>query len=276
MDKLHRKQDELKELISSYGSGIVAYSSGVDSTYLLTIAREVLGEKVLAVTATSALFPVKETDETVDFCRSRGIEHVLFPAEEMKIEGFEGNPIDRCYICKKSLFSKILDIKEKHGLNVVMEGSNTDDDMDYRPGSRAIAELGIRSPLKEVGLSKEEIRLLSRELELSTWDKPSFACLASRIPYGEKINSEKLSMVERAEEILSDLGFAQYRVRIHENPSGNGQLARIEIMPDDFNRLIDEDIREIILEDFRKIGFRFITLDLIGYRMGSMNEGIQD
>ena len=276
MDKLHQKQEDLKELIASYGSVAVAYSSGVDSTYLLSIAHEVLGDKVVAFTATAALFPVRETEETVEFCKSRGIKHLLFPADEMKVEGFDQNPVDRCYICKKNLFIKMLELKEKEGIDEIIEGSNLDDDSDFRPGSRAIAELAIKSPLKEVGLTKDEIRTLSEEMGLSTWNKPSFACLASRIPYKEKITAEKLSMVERAEEILSDMGFAQYRVRIHENPSGSGQLARIEIMPEDFERFLDEDIREIIIEDFRKIGFRFITLDIIGYRMGSMNEGIQD
>ena len=276
MDKLHQKQEDLKDIIRSYGNVAVAFSSGVDSTYLLSIAHEVLGDRACALTATAALFPVKETEETVEFCESRGIRHILFPANEMEVEGFEAHPVDRCYICKKNLFSKMLEIKEKEGFDEIIEGSNIDDDSDYRPGSRAIAELAIKSPLKEAGLTKDEIRTLSEEMGLSTWNKPAFACLASRIPYKEKITIEKLSMVERAEEILSDMGFTQYRVRIHENMSGNGQLARIEIMPEEFYRIINEDIREIIIEDFRKIGFRFITLDIIGYRMGSMNEGIQD
>ena len=194
----------------------------------------------------------------------------------MKVEGFESNPVDRCYICKKNLFVKMDQMREEMGIAELLEGSNIDDDSDYRPGSRAIAELGIRSPLKEVDLSKEEIRQLSEERGLSTWNKPSFACLASRIPYGEKITVEKLSMIERAEEILSDMGFSQYRVRVHENPARTGRLARIELLPEEFDRLIEDDIREVIIEDFRKIGFIFITLDIIGYRMGSMNEGIQD
>lgn len=158
-----------------------------------------------------------------------------------------------------------------------MEGSNIDDDKDYRPGSRAIAELGIRSPLKEVGLSKEEVRTLSKERGLSTWNKPSFACLATRIPYGEKITIEKLSMIERGEEILSDLGFSQYRVRVHMGygkDKENNTFARIEIEPEEFSRLINEDLRSIIYEDFKNIGFTYVTMDLAGYRMGSMNEGI--
>lgn len=276
MNKLHQKQEELKKRIASFGSCAVAFSSGVDSTYLLSIAHEVLGDQAVALTATASLFPIRETEETVEFCKSRGIRHILFPAEEMKVEGLEQNPVDRCYICKKNLFTRMLAVKEKEGLAEIIEGSNIDDDNDYRPGSRALAELDIRSPLKDAGLSKEDIRTLSEERGLSTWNKPSFACLASRIPYKERITLEKLSMVERAEEILSDIGFIQYRVRIHENVSGNGQLARIEILPNDFNRILNDDIRETITEEFRKIGFRFITLDIIGYRMGSMNEGIQD
>lgn len=275
-DKLHAKEEKLKELIASYGSAAVAYSSGVDSTYLLSIAHEVLGDKAVAFTATSGLFPVRETEETVEFCQLNGISHRLFPADEMKVEGFESNPVDRCYICKKNLFVKMDQMREEMGIAELLEGSNIDDDSDYRPGSRAIAELGIRSPLKEVDLSKEEIRQLSEERGLSTWNKPSFACLASRIPYGEKITVEKLSMIERAEEILSDMGFSQYRVRVHENPARTGRLARIELLPEEFDKIIEDDIREVIIEDFRKIGFIFITLDIIGYRMGSMNEGIQD
>ena len=272
-----RKEEELRELIRSYESGIVAFSSGVDSTYLLDIAHQELGDKVIAVTATSSLFPVRETDETVEFCRSRNIKHILFPADEMSIQGFEDNPVDRCYICKKSLFGKISKIRDDEGLKEIMEGSNIDDDKDYRPGSRAIAELGIRSPLKEVGLSKEEVRLLSKERGLSTWNKPSFACLATRIPYGEKITIEKLSMIERGEEILSDLGFSQYRVRVHMGygkDKENNTFARIEIEPEEFSRLINEDLRSIIYEDFKNIGFTYVTMDLAGYRMGSMNEGI--
>ncbi len=278
MDKLHRKFEDLKEIIRSYGSGSVAFSSGVDSTFLLKVAREVLGDKVIAITATSGLFPLRETDETVDFCKVNGIPQILFPAEEMKVEGFKENPIDRCYLCKRSLFTKIRDLTAERGLAVVMEGSNMDDDDDYRPGCRAILELGIKSPLKEAELSKAEIRTLSKELGLSTWNKPSFACLASRIPYGEEITQEKLSMIERGEEILAGLGFQQYRVRIHmqglSDQSAPAKIARIEIDPSEFDHLIRDEIRGTITEEFRKIGFQYITMDLEGYRMGSMNEGV--
>ena len=253
MDKLHRKFEDLKEIVRSYGSGSVAFSSGVDSTFLLKVAREVLGDKVIAITATSGLFPLRETDETVDFCKVNGIPQILFPAEEMKVEGFKENPIDRCYLCKRSLFTKIRDMTAERGLAVVMEGSNMDDDDDYRPGCRAILELGIKSPLKEAELSKAEIRTLSKELGLSSWNKPSFACLASRIPYGEEITQEKLSMIERGEEILAGLGFLQYRVRIHmqglSDQSAPAKIARIEIDPSEFDHLIRDEIRGTITED---------------------------
>lgn len=276
MDRLHTKLEDLKEIIRSYESGSVAFSGGVDSTFLLKVAREVLGDRVIAVTATSGLFPMRETDETVDYCKVNGIPQIMFPAEEMKIEGFKENPVDRCYHCKRSLFTKIKNITAEQGLAVVMEGSNVDDDDDYRPGCRAILELGIQSPLKEAGLTKAEIRELSKEMGLSTWSKPSFACLASRIPYGEEITQEKLFMIERGEEILSDMGFHQYRVRIHmqglSGQSAPAKIARIEITPEEFPHLIREDIRTIIDEEFRKIGFQYVTMDLTGYRMGSMNE----
>lgn len=275
MDVLHQKEEKLKEIIRSYGRVAVAFSSGVDSTYLLHVAHEVLGDKAVALTAQAAFFPARETDETVDFCGSRGIRQILIPVDVMEVEGLEENTVDRCYICKKNLFSEILKRADNEGLGEVVEGSNVDDENDYRPGSRAIAELQVKSPLKEAGLTKADIRTLSEERGLDTWNKPAFACLASRIPYNERISPEKLAMVERAEDILSDNGFTQYRVRVHEAPSADGYMARIEILPEEFGRIMDDELRNMIVTTMKEIGFDFVTLDLGGYRMGNMNRGIE-
>ena len=182
------------------------------------------------------------------------------------IQGFRENPKDKCYICKKALFTNIIGVAREHGIQYVIDGSNKDDMGDYRPGMRALAELGIKSPLKELGFTKQDIRDCSRQLELPTWDKPSFACLASRFPYGERITDEKLAMVERAEDLLSKLGFKQFRCRIH------GNMARIEIMPDDFAAVMREDVRNTIVQEYKSYGFTYVTLDLQGFRSGSMNE----
>ena len=201
------------------------------------------------------------------FCDERGIRHVVVRSEELEIEGFRHNPKNRCYLCKHELFEKIWDIARSEGLNAVAEGSNTDDNGDYRPGLVAVRELGVLSPLRHVGLSKAEIRELSKELGLPTWDKQSFACLSSRFVYGETISEERLSMVDRAEQLLLDLGFRQVRVRIH------GQLARIEVDPAEFEKLLSE--REKVTASFKDYGFSYVTMDLTGYRTGSMNETLE-
>ena len=244
----------------------VAYSSGVDSTFLLRAAREALGDKVIAVTAKSCSFPKRELDEAAAYCKTEGIRHIVVESEELEIEGFRSNPVNRCYLCKHELFEKILKIAEENGMAYVVEGSNMDDNGDYRPGLKAIAELAIKSPLRYAGLSKEEIRALSKELGLPTWDKQSFACLASRFVYGETINEQKLGMVDRAEQLLLDLGFHQLRVRIH------GNIARIEVLPDEFEKILEH--RDIIVKQFKNYGFSYVTMDLMGYRTGSMNEVI--
>ena len=254
---MSEKLNQLKEYLLSQGSMAVAFSGGVDSTFLLKVAHDTLGDKCVAVTASSCSFPERELKEAKAFCAANGIRHVVVRSEELEIEGFRHNPKNRCYLCKA----------HSEGLNAVAEGSNMDDNGDYRPGLVAVKELGVLSPLRHVGLSKAEIRELSRELGLPTWNKQSFACLSSRFVYGETISEERLSMVDRAEQLLLDLGFHQVRVRIH------GQLARIETDPAEFEKLLS--VREKIVPALRDFGFAYVTMDLTGYRMGSMNETLE-
>ncbi len=260
------KLERLRERLRVIGSAAVAFSSGVDSTFLLRVAHEELGERVVAVTARSHSFPKRELDEATAFCRAEGVRHEVIDSEELDIPGFAENPPDRCYHCKKELFGRLLAFARENGLAAVLEGSNIDDDGDYRPGRRAIRELGIVSPLHEAGLTKAEIRALSREMGLPTSDKPSFACLASRFPYGERITASGLERVEKAEQWLLDAGLdlTQLRVRSH------GDLARIEVPPGDIPRLASRAAE--IAAAFKDLGFAYVTLDLSGYRTGSMNE----
>ena len=266
MDSLHTKYDALRSRLTELGSLAVAFSGGVDSTFLLQVAHDVLGDCALAVTAAPPFVPIREQKEAFDFCREAGIRQIVIPPEALDIDGIRHNPPDRCYHCKHMIFGRIIEAAEQNGIHHVAEGSNTDDTGDYRPGMRAIRELGVLSPLLDAGLSKSDIRALSKELELPTWGKPSFACLASRFVYGEAITDERLSMVDRAEQLLLDLGFRQFRVRIH------GDLARIEILPDDFDRIMNYAVREQITAALKGFGFSYVTLDLSGYRTGSMNE----
>ena len=263
------KLERLRERLRIVGGAVVAFSSGVDSTFLLRVAHEELGDRVVAATIRSHTFPRRELDEAVAFCRAEGVRHEVIDSEELDIPGFAENPPDRCYHCKRELFGKLLAFAHENGLAAVLEGSNIDDDGDYRPGRRAIRELGIVSPLHDVGLTKAEIRALSREMGLPTSDKPSFACLASRFPYGERITVLGLERVEKAEQWLLDagLGLTQLRVRSH------GNLARIEVPPADIPRLAAHAAE--IAAAFKGLGFAYVTLDLLGYRTGSMNEVLQ-
>lgn len=266
---INEKFEKLKNYLSSLESVVVAFSSGVDSTFLLKTAHDVLGDKVIAVTAESCSFPKRELNEAKLFCQKEGIKHIVVESEELEIDGFCKNPVNRCYLCKKELFEKIIEIAKENNIKNIVEGSNIDDNGDYRPGLQAVSELNIKSPLRYAELNKNEIRELSKKLELNTWDKQSFACLSSRFVYGEEITKEKLSMVDKAEQLLLDLGFHQLRVRIH------GTIARIEVLPDEFPKLIEEKNRLKIVTEFEKYGFTYISMDLKGYRTGSMNETLK-
>lgn len=270
MDALHGKKHILEENLKELGSLAVAFSSGVDSTFLLKVAKDVLKDNVIAVTARSGSFPKRELNEAAEFCKKEGIRQLFVDIDEMSIEGFRNNPVDRCYYCKKEVFTRITEAAESCGIKYVAEGSNIDDNGDYRPGLKAVEELGIKSPLRHAGLTKAEIRELSKEMGLPTWEKPSFACLASRFVYGEKITEEKLSMVDKAEQMLLELGFKQFRVRIH------GNMARIEVLPEEISKLTEDSVRNAVYTRFKEIGFDYVTVDLAGYRTGSMNETIKN
>ena len=265
-----QKYEKLKDYLQDLGSVAIAFSSGVDSTFLLKCAHDVLGNKVIAVTARSCSFPKRELDEAAAFCKKEGIAHIICDSEELEIDGFSKNPTNRCYLCKQELFTKIWKVAKEHGINHVAEGSNMDDNGDYRPGLIAVAELDVKSPLRYAELSKQEIRQLSKEMDLPTWNKQSFACLSSRFPYGEEINIPRLTMIDKAEQFLLDMGFGQVRVRYH------GNLARIETDAEGFSIMLSPDNREKIHCAFKELGFTYITLDLLGYRTGSMNEILKD
>ena len=260
------KLNDLKAYLKEKGSIAIAYSAGVDSTFLLKVAHDTLGDSCIAITGISEFFPHKQQNEASDFCKKEGIKQLILYPHEVEDEEFAKNPSNRCYICKHILFSRMKKMAAENGIAYIAEGSNLDDLGDYRPGLQAIKELKILSPLREVGLTKAEIREYSKELGLPTWDKPSFACLSSRIPYGERITPEKLSMIEKAEELISSLGIKQFRVRLQKD------TARIETLPEDFPILLDEENRNNIITEFKNYGFKYISLDLQGYRTGSLNE----
>lgn len=263
---LKEKYKLLKDIIARKESAAVAFSGGVDSTFLLKVAKEVLDNKLLAITATSSTYPKRELNEAIKYAKDINVKHVIISSEELEIEGFAMNPKNRCYYCKKELYTKINNIALENNIIYVFDGSNLDDVGDYRPGMQAADELGVVSPLKEAELTKSDIRELSKMLGLPTWNKPSFACLSSRFPYGNKITLSKLTMVDRAEQLLLDMGLTQVRVRHH------GEIARIEVDPSEREKFFNIDIMSHIGNELKKIGFTYVTLDLLGYRTGSMNE----
>lgn len=267
-ETLLQKYEDLLSYLKSLGSLAVGFSSGVDSTFLLYAAKEALGDQVIAITAYSSMFPKRERNEALEFCEKLKVRHFLVEAKELEIPGFKENPKNRCYLCKKDLFTRIMNLAKEEGIMYVAEASNLDDNGDYRPGLQAVAELKIKSPLRACLFSKKEIRILSRHFNLPTWKKQSFACLSSRFVYGETITEEKMHMVEEAEDFLLSLGFTQLRVRIH------GMLGRIELSPDEFEFFMKDDVREKVYKKMKEIGFSYVTLDLEGYRVGSMNESL--
>lgn len=265
---LQSKYAKLKQIFTDAGGVLVAFSGGVDSTLVLRTAVEALGERALGVTATSVIHPRFEIEEAKCLASEVGARHRVIEVDPLALAGVAHNPPDRCYHCKHAVFSRLLEIAREEGLALVADGSNVDDAGDFRPGLRALKELGICSPLREAGLGKAEIREISRELGLPTWDKPAYACLATRIPYGEELTPERLRRIDAAEDVLRGLDLKQVRVRDH------GEIARIEIVPDNFGLALEPQNRARILAQLRKLGYAFVALDLEGYRMGSMNVGV--
>ncbi len=267
MDDLHRKYEELKGILRSMESVAVAYSGGVDSTFLLKVAVDTLGrDRVLGIIAVSESYPARELEEAKKLAAGMGARIRLIDTEELANPNYARNPVDRCFHCKTELFTKMFPLAEEEGLRQVLYGVNADDMGDFRPGIAAAKRMGARGPLQEVGLTKNEIRLLSRELGLATWDKPAYACLSSRIPYGQRITREALLQVDAAENFLHDLGFRQVRVRHHD------RIARIELPREQMPRLFTDGAAELIVAKLKELGYLYVTLDLQGYRTGSMNE----
>ena len=268
MESTSLKVEKLKAIVKEMNSAVVAFSGGVDSTFLLKVCRNVLSDRAIAVTAISPTYPAHEFDEAKKLAAGIGSRHIVIESNELNIPGFSENSPRRCYFCKSELFELLKIEAEKLGAAYVVDGANCDDLNDYRPGRDAAQELGVRSPLIEAGMNKEDIRILSKKMGLSTWNKPSFACLSSRFPYGTGITADRVDMVAACEDVLRELSFSQFRVRYH------GDVARIELEPQDFERLLSDEVKSIVLERFKDQGFKYVSLDMEGYRTGSMNEAI--
>jgi len=265
---IHQKLADLQAYLRSLGTVAVAFSGGVDSSLLLKVAHDTLGDGAFAITAETHPMPSEDKPATEEFCRSEGIRQYILTYDELRIPGFAQNPTNRCYLCKTALFEHMAAIANEHGATALAEGSNLDDEGDYRPGLRAVAEQGVKSPLRHAGLHKQDIRDLSRELGLPTWDKPAAACLSSRFPYWHQITEQKLLMVDEAENYLRSLGVGQVRVRIHGR---KGEVARIEVPTVDLALFADERTREQVAARMHEVGFTYVSLDLDGFRSGSGN-----
>jgi len=266
---LEGKLKRLKDILTNMESALVAYSGGVDSTLVMKVAKDVLGDKVLAVTAKSPVYPPEEIEQAKALARNLKVRHKIIETDEMANPKFVNNPKDRCYWCKEELFTRLLSIAGENSLKYVVDGTNFDDLDDFRPGMKAAGDLGIRSPLKEAIFTKEDIRSLSKHLGLPAWNKPALACFGSRFPYGMKITKESLNKVDKAERCLKNLGITQVRVRHHD------KIARIEVMEEDIPKLLEEKSRRRLISYFKKLGYSYIAVDLEGYRTGSMNEVLE-
>jgi uncharacterized protein len=265
MDAVDERYEQLKEAIADLGSVAVAFSSGVDSTLVLWAAHEALGDKAVAYTATSDIYPAYETDAAKAFCEERGIPLVLLPLNPLALDGFADNPYDRCYRCKRMIFTGLIERAHAEGLEQVVDGTNAEDAQHFRPGAKVLEEFGVVSPLKDLGMGKAEIREISRREGLPTWDKPAFACLMTRFGYGEHVELRALRMVEAAERALLEEGFSQLRVRYHA-----GDVARIEVAPEDFERMFADGRNLRIERSLKDLGFSFVTMDLSGYETGKV------
>lgn len=263
------KHQRLKGVLADMGSVVVAYSGGVDSALVLKVAHDVLGKHAVAATSISPTFPPSQLEEAKTFASHWGIRHFFVQSDELQIAGYSENNPNRCYLCKNDLYTQLSELAEKEGVHFLADGTNMDDLLDYRPGLKAARALGVRSPLVEAQMNKDDVRTLSKVMELCTWDKPASACLSSRFPYGTEITHERLKQVGDAEEALRGLGFRQFRVRYHH------EIARIELAPEELPLALSPDLREELTEKVRACGFRYVTLDLQGYRQGSLNEGIK-